>query len=179
MLSRGRSFKIIIISGAPVFALILKSRDRWPSWFLRGSGLRVTFYEYLFNVQVCGAVYSLLLLHFLLLFLRNVSSIPVDMIVNKTRLKLNLIFSHAFALINSNLDIFVFFEEKRRIEKEKEITLKKEKSNSRELSLTSLSTNVDHWISRDYLIHVNSLSLSFFFFYVCHADKAAYYRPQS
>lgn len=162
MLSRGRSFKIIIISGAPVFALILKSRDRWPSWFLRGSGLRVTFYEYLFNVQVCGAVYSLLLLHFLLLFLRNVSSIPVDMIVNKTRLKLNLIFSHAFALINSNLDIFVFFEEKRRIEKEKEITLKKEKSNSRELSLTSLSTNVDHWISRDYLIHVNSLSLFFF-----------------
>lgn len=157
MLSRGRSFKIIIISGAPVFALILKSRDRWPSWFLRGSGLRVTFYEYLFNVQVCGAVYSLLLL-----FLWNVSSIPVDMIVNKTRLKLNLIFSHAFALINSNLDIFVFFEEKRRIEKEKEITLKKEKSNSRELSLTSLSTNVDHWISRDYLIHVNSLSLFFF-----------------
>lgn len=157
VLSRGRSFKIIIISGAPVFALILKSRDRWPSWFLRGSGLRVTFYEYLFNVQVCGAVYSLLLL-----FLWNVSSIPVDMIVNKTRLKLNLIFSHAFALINSNLDIFVFFEEKRRIEKEKEITLKKEKSNSRELSLTSLSTNVDHWISRDYLIHVNSLSLFFF-----------------
>lgn len=157
MLSRGRSFKIIIISGAPVFALILKSRDRWPSWFLRGSGLRVTFYEYLFNVQVCGAVYSLLLL-----FLWNVSSIPVDMIVNKTRLKLNLIFSHAFALINSNLDIFVFFEEKRRIEKEKEITLKKEKSNSRELSLTSLSTNVDHWISRDYLIHVNSLSFFFF-----------------
>ena len=108
-------------------------------------------------------MYSLLLLLLLfLLFLRNVSSIPVDMIVNKTRLKLNLIFSHAFALINSNLDIFVFFEEKRRIEKEKEITLKKEKSNSRELSLTSLSTNVDHWISRDYLIHVNSLSLFFF-----------------
>ena len=53
-------------------------------------------------------MYSLLLLLLLfLLFLRNVSSIPVDMIVNKTRLKLNLIFSHAFALINSNLDIFV------------------------------------------------------------------------
>lgn len=38
-------------------------------------------------------------------------------------------------------DIFHF-------EKKKKPSIEKEKTNSRELSLTSLSTNVDHWISR-------------------------------
>lgn len=65
VLSRGRSFKIVIISGAPVFALILKSRDRWPSWFLRGSGLRVTFYELFFFETSLDSVYLCTFLSFL------------------------------------------------------------------------------------------------------------------